>query len=125
MSRWFSIAPVLGGLVLLGAGNARAQSSDNLLANIPFDFKVGRTTLPAGEYHVTYDAAEVPGLLIVRSQDGRHAVFVLTEGVGNRHPTRDGRLVFEREGDIYALSEVFGADRREGLEILGTTHPAD
>ncbi len=124
MIRWFSIATVLGGVLSLGVGPAHAQSADKLHANIPFDFKVGHTTLPAGSYEVSYDAALSPGLLVVRSQDGHHVVFVLTESVDTRNPKRDATLVFEREGEAYALSEVFAPEARAGLEVLGT-HATD
>jgi hypothetical protein len=109
----------------MGTGSAYAQSSESVQAQIPFDFKVGRTTLPAGEYRVKYDPAEEPGLLTVRSADGHREVFVLTQPVAVRKDRSNAdKLVFEREGTRYVLSEVFTEDSSTGLEILGA-HPAD
>lgn len=125
MSRSLPVALALGSLVLMGTGSAYAQSSESVQAQIPFDFKVGRTTLPAGEYRVKYDPAEEPGLLTVRSADGHREVFVLTQPVAVRKDRSNAdKLVFEREGTRYVLSEVFTEDSSTGLEILGT-HPAD
>ena len=68
MSRWFP-ALALAGVVLAGTGSVQAQESETLTATIPFDFKVGQATLPAGQYSLSYDAAESPGVLTVRGKD--------------------------------------------------------
>jgi hypothetical protein len=115
----------LGGLVLVGTGSAYAQSAESVRAKVPFDFKVGQATLPAGEYNLKYDPADARGVLTVRSADGHHEAFVLTEAVDARKGTPNtNKLVFEREGTTYVLSEVFTDDSRVGLEVLGT-HLAD
>jgi len=125
MSRWFPVAVALGGLVLVGTGSAYAQGSESVQAKIPFAFKVGQATLPAGEYRLLYDPAEAQGVLAVRSADGHHEVFVLTEAVDARNGTPNAnKLVFERAGTSYVLSEVFTNDSSVGLEVVGT-HPAD
>lgn len=125
MTRWLPVAVALGSVVLMGTGRAYAQSAESVRAQIPFDFKVGNTTLPAGEYRLKYDPAESQGVLTVRSADGRHEAFVLTEAVAARKGTPvANRLEFEREGASYVLSEVFSDGSNVGLEILGT-HPAD
>jgi len=125
MSRWLPVAMALGSLVLMGTGSAYAQGAESVRAEIPFDFKVGEATLPAGEYRLRYDPSEAQGVLTVRSADGRHQAFVLTEAVdaGNGTPNAN-KLVFEREGASYVLSEVFTDDSSVGLEVLGT-HSAD
>src|ERR1700752_135396 len=103
MIRRFSIAAALAGLVALGTGTVYAQSSERLHANVPFAFKVGQAVLPAGSYDVTYDVAE-SGVLSVRSEAGRHAAFVLTEGVSTTgNPNKDATLVFDRQGSGYTL----------------------
>ena len=125
MNRWLPVAMALGGLVLMGTGRAYAQSAESVQAKIPFDFTVGQATLPAGEYRLSYDPAEAQGVLTVRSADGHHEVFVLTEPVDAKHGMPNAnKLVFEREGTRYVLSEVFTDDSSVGLEVLGT-HPAD
>jgi hypothetical protein len=124
MKRRFHIVPVLGVLMGVGVGSAYAQTSESLRASVPFAFKVGGATLPAGTYQVSCDGVEAPGVLVVRSKDGHHEAIVLTENVDTRDPQRDARLVFEREGQVYALSEVFGAGAHNGLEVLGT-HATD
>jgi len=72
MNRWLPAALTLGSLFLVGTGSAYAQGSQSVQAKIPTAFKVGRATLPAGEYRVKYDPAEAQGVLTVRSADGHH-----------------------------------------------------
>lgn len=125
MSRRLPVTMVLGSLLLMGTGRAYAQSEESVRAKIPFDFRVGHATLRAGEYGLSYDPAQAPGVLTVRSTDGRHEAFVMTEPVDVKRGTpKADRLVFEREGTTYVLSEVFTADSSLGLEVRGT-HPAD
>ena len=119
MSRWFP-ALALTGVVLAGAGSVQAQESETLTATIPFDFKVGQATLPAGQYSLSYDAAESPGVLTVRGKDGHEGAVALTMPVASAHPTKDAKLVFAREGTITVLSEVFVGDDPTGLEVVGT-----
>jgi len=113
-------AAALGGLVLLGAGDAQALSSEAVRANVPFAFTVGGATLPAGEYRVSYDDVEVAGVLAIRSQDGRHHAFVMAEPVDAAKATGEPRLVFEREGSSYRLAEVIAPATRAELDVLKT-----
>lgn len=125
MNRKLTVAIALGGLVLVGTGRAFAQGPESVKAKIPFAFKVGPATFPAGEYRLQYDPAEAPSVLSVRSADGRHEAFVLTQPVYAKNGTPNANnLVFEREGTSYVLSEVFTDGSRLGLEVVGT-HPAD
>src|SRR5262245_6877765 len=97
MSRRFPVAMALGGLVLAGAASARAQGEESLRAQIPFEFKVGSATLPAGEYRVEYDPAETQSMLDVSSMDGHHQAIALTEGViARKGAPNSNRLVFEK-----------------------------
>ena len=124
MSRWLPVAVALGGLVLIGTGSAHAQGLESVRAEIPFDFKVGHATLPAGDYRLRHDPAEL-GVLTVRSTDGRHGAVVMTEPIEARNGTPyANKLVFEREGTSFVLSEVFTNESSVGVEVLGT-HPAD
>lgn len=67
--------------VLFFAGAAYAEDGQVVQANIPFEFTVGSTTLPAGQYQFrrTEDS-----LLLVRAADGRSLysmAYPLSNGV--------------------------------------------
>jgi hypothetical protein len=116
---------LIGGCLLMGAASARAQESFRLDAKIPFEFQAGRRTFPAGEYQLTLDQSQAPGVLTIRSREGKAGEFVLLEPTDNPQPARDGRLVFEHEGESYVLSELFAAGSRVGGELLGAHVPEE
>ena len=78
-----------------------AQSS-RLTATIPFNFHVGRDTLPAGKYDVKEIAGSAIRLLSV-SGDGAAAIGTIP--IWNADG-RVSKLVFNRYGNDYFLSEI-------------------
>jgi hypothetical protein len=80
----------------------------NMRASIPFDFRVGTTVFPSGNYliHQSPD-----GVLAVADARGKHSITVFT--VGGDHPntpTKDGILQFTRYGDDYYLAKLWTSD---------------
>jgi hypothetical protein len=116
---------LIGGLLLMGAASAHAQESFRLDVKVPFEFQAGRETFPAGEYQVTLSQDEAPGVLTIRSRDGRGGEFLLVEPVDTKQVSRDGRLVFERTGDTYVLAKVFDGGAKVGGEILDKHVPQE
>ena len=118
MVRRFSIMMALGGLTLSGTASATAADLLALRAHIPFAFKAGDAILPAGHYLFRFDFIEQPGVLRVRDQYGHGAAFVLSrradvpEGVGD-----EPKLVFEKKGSEYVLSNVLDPAIRFGIEV--------
>ncbi len=104
-------------VVLLGclAVSARAQcSSTQLSADIPFQFNVGKTTLPPGEYKVTCLNSEI-GPLVIRSEDHKVIVTVTTNavtGIAQDH----GKLVFHRYGAKYFFAQAWAGGLETGAE---------
>ena len=90
------------------AMNAQAQTSSvqKVTASIPFEFSVGKTTLPAGRYTITVlNPASDRKILQVRSLNGRASAIVMTMGsTGN--VSDDAKLVFERYGDRYVFAQA-------------------
>ena len=89
-----------------------AQSS-RLTANIPFDFYVGRDLLPAGKYDMRTVAGSV---LRVLSENGERTAAISTIPVWNESG-RVSKLVFNRYGQTYFLSEVHwrGSSQARGV----------
>ena len=82
---------VFTALCLIFAGSAAAQQwSDSMIANVPFDFVVNGTTLPAGTYAVrTYISG--PGLMIQNRDKGEYSTIVHTIDVSlSPSSTREG-----------------------------------
>src|ERR1700686_4745156 len=92
----------VGLLAALACSGLEAQT--RLEANIPFEFRIGKTTLPAGDYLFDYSSQ----LLIVHQGDGHHAaVMTLTLPVSRTKAPPTGIVEFNRYGDAYFLSRIF------------------
>lgn len=92
-------------LALLATASLFAQSRTSMKVQVPFGFHVGNAMLPAGEY--TVDNNVSPHVLRVRSIDGSPTAMVLTTGLGKRSGITAARLIFNRYGDTYFLSQVW------------------
>jgi hypothetical protein len=76
--------------LLLVAGSALAQ--DRILANVPFNFSVNRTTMPAGEYSITSLGAN--GALALQSQDRKNVKLFTPNHAEISKPSASTKLVF-------------------------------
>ena len=101
-------------LVLLATQLARAQ--EPVLANIPFAFTVGNTTLPAGEYRVekVWDGSSA---MLIRGTDGSASTMVITNATQANAPQAQTKLVFHRYRNHCFLSQVWTAGNARGREL--------
>ena len=100
------LTAVLMLMCLLGAGvvSARAQSTDAVVVNVPFEFVAGGATLPAGEYRVSrLDPGENQELFISGyNKKGAFLLPLVFEDGSVGEPT----LSFEHVGGKYFLSRI-------------------
>lgn len=110
-------------LLTVGGGivaNAQIYNTGVALrADVPFTFVVRDTTLPAGKYDIKA-LDEMPGVLELRSVNGRTSVVFDTENVETRgdQVMNKGELVFDKIGDKYFLSQVWRAGSDTGSELV-------
>jgi hypothetical protein len=93
------------GAALLAAAGLYAQSSQTLVAKVPFGFHVGSVALPAGEYNV--DMKTAPGFVRVVSADRKAVAIIASFAEQAPEYNQQGKLVFNRYGDNYFLSQVW------------------
>jgi hypothetical protein len=101
--------------VLLMVASASAQS-DHLVANVPFSFRVGDVVLPAAKYDISYNV--IPGFLVLRGGGQQRLMSVLS--AERTTPSKDNKLVFNRYGSTYFLSQIWQAGSSRG-NALPTT----
>jgi len=106
-------------LALLTGAAAYAQSSQIMRVNVPFDFTVGDTSLPAGMYSVTSDD-NAGGVLTFHNQQARKGAIVLSTPCESTTAAAHTELVFHRYGNSYFLSDVWESGRSIGQHV-GTT----
>ena len=108
MKKYFYIPLAVVMLVGVLATNAQAQSSSSqrIVANIPFTFNVGKTSLPAGKYTFTVlNPTSDRRILQIRSNNGRSNAMILTSDVIGQ-VAENSKLVFECDGDRYYFAQA-------------------
>ena len=84
----------------------------SMKVDIPFDFVAAQATLPAGEYRVSRnDPAQ--GVVRLISSKGSSAIC-LTSGIQSNRPSNTAKLVFNRYGNHYFLSQVWAQGHTTG-----------
>ncbi len=106
------IAAALSLFLMLGA-SAAAQTSREMTVNIPFDFYVGKTELPAGSYTIYRTSATSGYGFILRSDDLKNTVMFNARVI--RTAESGSRIEFRRNNDRYFLSRIRGG--RNGYEL--------
>ena len=89
------------------------QAQEALVVNIPFEFVAGQATLPAGEYRVEKLEKGSAVVLIHRAQPGA-SFMVMTLPAQANAPHSDSKLVFNRYGNRYFLSQYWTAGSSRG-----------
>jgi len=104
----------VGLMVALTSATVQAQATD-LRANIPFEFRIGETRLPAGEYLIK----QAPGVLIVKEQGANHkAAMLFTTAEFRLDPLKTGEVEFNRYGDTYFLAKIWLPGDRQGRAAI-------
>jgi len=108
------------GLVMGLIISAQAQMRTEYRAHVPFDFKVGGQTFQAGDYVL---GLMNPTALTIRDMKSGNAKFISIMPRENNERLNVSKLVFNRYGDRYYLSEMItptlGAEfRKTKNEVL-------
>ena len=105
-------------VLLMAAGSAYAQlgSKQEVRANVPFDYKVGKATMKAGDCSIR--AAGVTNVLAIRCGESE-AKLALTSPVSGK-PATDTKLVFHKYGDEYFLAQIWVQGEDTGQELPRT-----
>jgi hypothetical protein len=116
MKRICSILRTLSACALVAVFCIAAQAQPALIANVPFDFVVANSNLAAGQYTVSIDLLQ--STVLVRGQDGESAVMALSIAAHTGKISDQAKLVFNRYGDRYVLSEVWPAGTNDGRAFV-------
>jgi hypothetical protein len=118
MSRMtFSLLMVIGFLL---ATSVAAQTSQELVANIPFSFTVCQEQLPPGKYKVRPVTSANPRVVLIATENNRAIEMICTHDVQSKKPATTGSLIFNRYGDRYFLSELWVQGETTGRQLAKT-----
>lgn len=97
------------------AFHAYAQSHA-MQVNVPFAFHSGSQRLPAGVYRVDIQSSHV---ILLRGQSGGGG-FVMANPATATKLTSQGKVIFNRYGDQYYLSEIWPQGTESGQRCVKT-----
>ena len=110
-----TIIAAVGLFLTLAVASVSAQTPTGAEVNVPFDFSAGKASLKAGTYVIIRKS---DSMLQIRHANEKRTILVnapLT--IGSRDYRAGERLVFNRYGDEYFLTQVwFTAD--QGKQLL-------
>ncbi len=93
------------------------QADEPMLVNIPFAFVAGNVTLPAGEYRVQKLDRNL-AVVLIRCSDANASAMVLSNAAQAKEIQTQSKLVFNRYGNRYFLSQVWAAGSIRGRQLL-------
>lgn len=108
---------MLSVVLMLTSVSVAAQSERSEITSIPFNFTAGEKTLPAGEYVAKPDRKS-SGVWVIQSRDGRVSAFFTTNAVQASKTQQRTRLIFNRYGDQYFLSQIWITGNNSGRELF-------
>ena len=106
-------------VILLATGVASAQSTDPIQFSTPFAFVIGDQQVPAGEYMVS--VVSPTGTLSFRSSDGAVSVLIGSIPVQSTQTAQRFKLIFNRYGDHYYMSQIWTPGYRTGRTLVPRT----
>jgi|ERR1043166_995506 hypothetical protein len=97
--------------MLAAAAPASAKGTNDLRAQVPFDFYVGDARISAGDCRVTSMNSDETGLRIEGNGGRQTALTLSSTKSGGINSKISPRLVFHKYGDQYFLAAVWGGDQ--------------
>ena len=112
---WFLLLAVW----VLAAWSAFGQFSwaNHVEADVPFDFMVGDTMFPAGQYTVGPIAEQ--STLVIRGADAR-SKFAMSHAIDTRKLPSTSKVVFHKYGERYILTQIWVQGESRGRELPKT-----
>jgi hypothetical protein len=104
--------------LLMATASAYAQTGV-VKANVPFNFIVDKTQVPAGQYMIQ-SVGSSGTAMIIESQDRSLVKLVLPNACESAQVQQKSKLVFHRYGDQYFLAQIWTAGNDRGRELLKT-----
>ncbi len=95
---------ILAVMCIVGLGTtSRAQDTDGIVVNVPFEFVVGAKVLPAGTYRVARFFSDPSSGVVLRG--GANSVVVLPTTVEGASSPK-ALLTFQHLGEAYFLGKI-------------------
>jgi hypothetical protein len=101
--------------LLLATASAYAQTGV-VKANVPFNFIVNKTELPAGQYRIQ-PMGVAASAMAIESSDRKVVTAFLPNACSSPQAQKTTKLVFHRYGTQYFLAQIWTAGNDRGKEL--------
>jgi hypothetical protein len=101
--------------LLLATASAYAQTGV-VKANVPFNFIVNKTELPAGEYMI-HSLGLTGSALTMQSTDKKIVTVIVPNACESLNVPRSSKLLFHRYGAQYFLAQIWTEGNSRGREL--------
>lgn len=99
-----------------------AQIIGTIEADVPFQFHVGNTRLPAGKYFIRMmDDSDLTIMEISKPDGSVAALFQVHAAEANSTP-RKSELIFNKYGNKYFLEKLFDAGEASGSQVVESNY---
>ena len=102
------------------AVSTQAQHANGVRGDVPFDFIVGNTTIPAGKISVRRPTSSEAGALSISNLDSGQYSLRMGRTMLGTDISGQGKLVFRKYGNRYYLAQVWIPDQL-AWEVLKST----
>src|SRR5258705_2733165 len=93
-----------------------ARAQERMVVDIPIAFPSGNAPLPAGEYRVQ-KMDRNSAVLLIHCWDARASALVITNAAQAKELQAESKLVFNRYGNRYFLSQVWTSGYIRGRQL--------
>ena len=107
---------VLGGLFVQGAQAQSSSTCPRLVATIPFEFKVGKATLPPGDYEIQCSSSRTDSKVLQLTRGQSVRAMVQASAVMGKSG-KASTLVFNRYGNEYFLDQLWVTGEQTGMQL--------
>jgi hypothetical protein len=94
-----------------------AQLAYPVFANVPFAFQIQGKRMPAGRYSIREERTN-PAILIIRNENNKaRSMVILSNSAESMNQPERARLVFDKIGNAYFLTQVWPGGEDYGRQI--------
>lgn len=100
------------------AAAGKAQLTNSLKIEIPFDFIVKKRVFPAGKYYVERLDRANPRVLILRENSGKIKLILQPQETLGDKFSEESKLIFSRSNGAYFLTGIWQSGEKNGYRVL-------
>ena len=117
-NRLLSLLIALAFALTMYPTKAKAQITEDLEVDVPFQFHAGNSKLPPGKYFIhVLDNSDL-NIMEITSADGATSALFEVQGTQANSLPAKSELIFDKYGNRYFLAKLFDEGNPSGSQVL-------